>query len=115
VHGRAADDLAGQKRTKSPHRQRFLRRVIAHREGVARGVLHEIVAHHIAQLVTDVGYRIVFVGRAHRTALERDHLQPGLGQFLREDAAGPAQPDDDGVDFLQFGCHVVLLSSCPRC
>ena len=115
VHGRAADDLAGQERAEPPHRQRFLRGIVAHRERVARGVLHEVVTHHVAQLVADIGHRIVLVGAAHRAALERDHLQPGLGQFLREDAAGPAQPDDDGVDFFQFGRHVVLLSSCRRC
>ena len=29
--------------------------IIAYRNGVARGVLHQIVAHDVAQLVADIG------------------------------------------------------------
>src|SRR5262249_50298785 len=71
-------------------------------------VLHELVAYHVAQLVADVGQREILVGRAHRAALERNYLEPGRGQLLRHDAAGPAQPDDDGIDLFQLGRHVVL-------
>src|SRR5262249_2835708 len=51
VHGRAADHLAGQERAKASHRQRVLRRIVADGERVTRGVLHEVVAYHEAQLV----------------------------------------------------------------
>src|SRR5262245_4439397 len=87
---RAADDLTGQERAKASHRQRFLRRVVADSERVARGVLHEIVAYHEAQLVAHDRHRKILFRAAHRSALERDHLESCLGQFLRQDAAGPA-------------------------
>ena len=108
MHGGAADDFAGQERAEPAHRQRLLLRVVAHGDGVARGILHQVVAHDITQLVADIGQRVIVLAGAHGAAFERDHLQPGLGQFLRQNAAGPAQPYDDDVDFLEFRGHGAL-------
>ncbi len=115
VRARAAHALARQERPQPPHRQRFLRDVVADRQRVARGVLHQPVTHHVAQLVADVGHREILVGGIQAAAFECDHLHPGFGQFLRQDTAGPAEPDDDDIDFLELRCHVMLLSSGPRC
>ena len=48
VHAGTADHLARQERAEPAHRQRFLGRIIAHGNGVARGVLHQVMAHDIA-------------------------------------------------------------------
>ena len=106
MHGGAADDLARQERTEPTHRQRILLRVVAHGDGVARGVLHQVVTHDITQLVTDIGQCVIIFAGAHATAFERDDFQAGLGQLLGQNAAGPAQADDDDVDFLEFRGHV---------
>src|SRR5262245_2973766 len=106
VHGRATDALAGQERAKASHRQRVLRRVVADGERVTRGVLHEVVAYHEAQLVPHDWHRKILLGAAAHSALERNHPEPRLGQFLRQDAAGPAQPDNDCIDFFQFCRHL---------
>ncbi len=101
--------VAGQERAEPPHRQRFLRRIVADRQRVARRVHHQVVAHHVAQLVADVRHRVVVGGGAHGAALERDHLETGFGQLLGQDAAGPTETDDDDIDFLQLRDHGVLL------
>ena len=118
VQAGTTDRLAGQERTQPAHRQGVLLRRVAHRHRVARGVLHHFLALHVAQLVAHLLQLEVGVGGGHLAAFERDHLQPGLGEFLREDAARPAEADDDRVDFLQFpGCHVEvsgqLMSAMP--
>src|SRR4029077_19575107 len=112
----AADHLAGQERAEPTHRECFLGRTVAHRDGVARGVLHQVVAYDIAQLVADVGQRIIVLARARCATLERDHLQTEFRQFLGENAASPAQPDDDNIDFFEFGGHgppPQLISAMP--
>src|SRR6185295_284201 len=74
VVARAADAFARQERPEPAHRQRLLRDAVADGERVARRVLHQLVADHVAQLVADIGYRVVLFGRLHAAALERDHL-----------------------------------------
>ena len=108
MHARSADHLAGQERAEAAHRQRFLGWIIADRQRVPRSVHHEVVPHHVAQLVADVRNRIVLVGRANLAALDRDDLHPGFRQFLRQDTARPAQADDDDIHFLEFRDHAVL-------
>ena len=105
VHTRAAHYFAGQERTEAAHRQRLLRHVVADGQRVLRGVLHQVVAHHIAQLVANVRHLIVARGAAAATALQRQHFQSGFSQFFRENAASPAQTDQDDIDFLQFFRH----------
>src|SRR5262249_43107809 len=106
VHGRATDALAGQERAKASHRQRVLRRVVADGERVTRGVLHEVVAYHEAELVAHDWHRKILLRTADRSALERDPHEPCLGQLLRQDAAGPAKANDDGINFFQFCRHL---------
>ena len=43
----------------------------------------------------------VLAWREVRATLKPDHSEPGLGQFARHDAAGPAHPDHDRIDILQ--------------
>ncbi len=115
VHAGAADALARQERAEPAHRQRFLRGIVANRQRVALGVHHQFLPHHVAQLVTDVGQRVVGTTGAHLAALERDDLEARVGELLRQNAAGPAEPDDGDVDFFQFCGHVRPLSSGPQC
>src|SRR5579872_3628163 len=49
--------------------------------------------------------RVIVLRRTHGAALERDDLQPGLGQLFGENAAGPAKTNDDDVDFREPGYH----------
>ena len=51
-------------------------------------------------MVREVGNRV-----AKAAALDRDDLESRVGQLLRENAAGPAKPDDDGIDLLQSRRH----------
>ena len=115
VHARAADALARQERAEAAHRQRLLRGIVADGQRVALGIHHQFLTHHVAQLVTDVGQRVVGAAGAHLAALERDDLEAGVRELLRQNAAGPAEPDDGDVDFFQFRGHVRPLSSGPRC
>src|SRR5581483_11103338 len=105
MDGRAADAFARQERAELAHRQGLLRGIVADGQRVARGVLHQIVTLDIAQLVADVRQRVVVLRRAHSAALERDHLHARRGEFLGENAAGPAETDDDDIDFLELGEH----------
>jgi hypothetical protein len=105
VHAGSADHFAGQERAEPAHRQRLLLRAVAHGDGVARGVLHQVVAHDIAQFVADIGQRVVVLARTRGAALECYHLQASFRQFLGENAAGPAQPDDDDIDLFEFCGH----------
>jgi hypothetical protein len=115
VHAGAADNLTRQERAEATHRQCLLRGIVADGDGVARGVLHQVMTHDVAQFVANVGQRIIIFARTRCAALKRDHLQAGFRQFLGENAAGPAQPDDDDIDFLEFGGHGLPLNSYPRC
>ena len=115
VHAGATHHLAGQERAEPAHRQRLLLRIVAYGDGVTRGVLHQVVAHDIAQLVADIGQRIVVLARTRGAAFKGDHLQAGFRQFLGENAAGPAQPNDDDIDLFEFCGHGPPLNSCPRC
>ena len=56
----------------------------------------------IAQFVLRVGGREVGCGVAPGPALDRDDVQARLGEFLREDRAGPAEADDDDVGARQL-------------
>ena len=92
VHAGAADALARQERAEPAHRQRFLRGIVAHGQRVALGIHHQFLPHHVAQLVTDVGQRIVGTAGAHLAALERDDLEAGRRRAPCQDAAGPPSP-----------------------
>jgi hypothetical protein len=105
VHAGAAESFTRQKRPELAHRQGALGLAVAKCQRVARRVLHQRVAHRVFQLVANQRNREVRVGRAHAAALERDHVHARLAQFLRENAAGPSEADDDDVNFFQACGH----------
>src|SRR5262249_37717558 len=70
-----------------------------------RHIHHQVVALRITQLVADQRHREIVLRTARPAALQRDDLQSGLSEFLREDAAGPAHADDDDINGSKFGCH----------
>ena len=97
VDAGAADAVAGLERAPLPDRQRRLSVAVAERQRALRGLLKEIEPDPVAQLigrVTDVegGGRV-----APRTALNRDDIEPLVGELLREDRAGPAEANDHDV------------------
>jgi hypothetical protein len=115
VHAGTADDFTGQERPEPAHRQRLLLRIVAHGDGVARGVLHQIVSHDITQLVADIGQRIVALARTRRAALKGYDFQAGFSEFLGKNPAGPAEPNNDDIDLSEFGGHGApqLMSEMP--
>jgi hypothetical protein len=64
------------------------------------GVLEELVADRVPQLVVVV-LEVAGVAPANAAAFKADHMQAGLRQLMGDDAADPADPDDDDVDLLQ--------------
>src|SRR6202022_753916 len=107
---------AGQERAEPAHRQRLLLRIVAYGDGVTRGVLHQIVSHDITQLVADIGQRMVALAGTRGAALKCYDLKASLSQFLGKNPAGPAEPNDDDIDFSEFGGHGAppqLMSEMP--
>jgi hypothetical protein len=109
VHTRAADAFARQERSEPAHRQRLLRGIVADRERVFLRIHHEVVVHHVAQLVAHGGHGKIGLGAAHAAALQGNDLQAGGTQFLREYPARPAQSRDNDIDLFQPGRHAALL------
>ncbi len=70
------------------------------------GVLEQLLAHRVFQIVAHAREREVLARRALGAALEADDVEARLGQFARHDAAGPADADHDRIDFLENGRHV---------
>ena len=106
VHARAAHARRRPERAELAHRKRGLRAIVAEGERLAVRLLEEAVAHGVAQLVLDRGGREVGNGVAEAAALDREDLQPRVGELLREDARGPAeahQHDVDGRKALRHG------------
>ena len=97
--------LPGLKRAELPDRQRRLAVVIAERQRALRRSLEQIEPHRIAQLVRRVTDVEGGGGVAPRTALDRDDVEPLVGELLREDRAGPAEADDHDVLCGQLRCH----------
>src|SRR6516164_4754042 len=106
VHGRAAHDLTGQERAKASHRQRFLRRVVADSERVARGVLHEGVAYHEAQLVATIGTAKSFSGLRIAPRSSATTLSPAsVNSFAR---MPPVQPSPTMTASTSFNFVAIL-------
>ena len=97
MDARAADPGAGQPSTKLTDRQGGFVQVVPEGPRLVRGVLEEIVANCIAQLVVVV---LELGGAAIVAALEPDNRQACLGQLGGDDPADPADSDDRNVDFL---------------
>ena len=83
-------------------------RVVAEGQRLLRRAQEQLVADAIAQLVRRVGGREVGGGVAPGAALDRDDVQPGVGQLMGQDRAGPAEADDDDVLGGQLACAVIV-------
>ena len=97
MHAGAADAVAEHERAPVAHRQRRLVGVVAERHRHLRRPQKQLVLEPIAQLVLRVGDRKIGRGVAPRAALDRDDVEARVGQFVGENGAGPAEPDDDDV------------------
>ena len=108
VIARTAHAFAWKERAEPADRQpEFVRRV-AERDGVDRIVLHQLEPRRIAQFIAQVRQHEIIAGDVVLTALEPNHIEPGLGELARHDGAGPPHADHDGIDFLQACCHGAL-------
>jgi len=58
-----------------------------------------------AQIVADARHAEIVFRRAHAAALEGDDLVACRGEFFCQDTAGPAETDEQNIDFFEFGCH----------
>src|SRR5580704_3248740 len=86
---------------------------MAQRDGLHLGVLEQLVPVHVFELVAHARQREVLARRALGATLEPDHVEAGLGQFARQDAAGPADADHDRIDLFQERCHGWSLPARP--
>ena len=100
----AAEAVADRGDIPLAHRQRHLVRGVAQRVGLHSGVLHQLLAHPVFQLVTDARQREILRRHFWRAALQADDGKARLGEFARHDAAGPSHADHHGIDgFHNFG------------
>ena len=108
MHAATADAVRRHERAPAPDRQRGLVHLVAERDGGLVGPQEQFVPDVVAQLVLRVGGREIGRRVAPRAALDRDDVEPFVGQFVREDRAGPAEPDDDHVFFGEDARHYRL-------
>src|SRR5690242_4424434 len=80
------------------HRQRRLLHVVAKGQRLPFRLLEDRVAHGVAELVLNECRRKIGDRVAKCSTLQRQDLQPGIGELLRQDAAGPAEADQHDVD-----------------
>ncbi|KAG1385983.1 hypothetical protein G6F60_014644 [Rhizopus arrhizus] len=78
---------------------------MADRHGFLGQVLEQLAAHGIRQLVDHLRVLGVLRRVLHAAALQRQHVQPGFGQFLTQDRTGPAEPDQDPIHFIFLDRH----------
>ena len=93
----AADAVAEHESTPVAHRQGRLTGVVPERHRHLRRLQEKLVLQAVAQLVLRVGDGKIGGRVAPGTTLERNNVEPGLRQFVCENGAGPAEPNDDGV------------------
>ena len=111
VHAAAADAVRRHERAPVADRQRGLVHLVAEREGRLVGPQKQFVADAIAQFVLRVVRRKFRRRVAPGAALDRDDVQPFVGQLVGHDRAGPAEPDDDDVFFWKLARHARLSLS----
>ena len=78
---------------------------MAYRDRLLGQVLEQLAAHRVRQLVQHLGILGVLGRVLHRAAFQRQHLQPGFGQFLAHDRAGPSETDQHRVHFVFLDRH----------
>ncbi len=114
MHAGATHPLARQEGTPFADRQRGLALIVAEGESLVGGLLEQMMAPHIAQLVLVEGRGEIGGRVAPLAALDGQDVEAGIGQFLGDDGAGPAEPDQQHVDGRQSGRHAQLLTGVPR-
>src|SRR5262249_42877145 len=114
MHTGAADALARRERAPAPHRQRLLARKMPEGDSVEGRVLDELGAARVTQFVADRRQDEIVAWHAVRPAFEADHAEPGLGEFARQDRAGPAHPHHDRIDFFQARSHGSYSFASPK-
>src|SRR5580693_5773584 len=100
-----AEADAGQERAEPTNRQGRLARRVAQRHGFELGVLEQLLAHRIFEVVAHAWEREVLARRPVRPAFETNHLEARLGELAGQNAAGETDPDADGIDFLENDGH----------
>jgi hypothetical protein len=113
VHARSTQAVAGQERAELADRQRGLARVVAEGQRLAVGVLEQLVANRVRQLVVDVRNGEVRVGVAKLAALETDDGATRFRQLGGDDRSGPTETDTDRVDRLEVRSHLLPPSLGP--
>src|SRR5258708_1631188 len=97
VNASATNPVAGLERAPLPDRQRRFSVAVAKRQRALGGLLKEIEPNPVTQLVG----RVTNVERGGRVtpraALNRNDIEPLIGEFIRENRAGPAEANDHDV------------------
>ena len=101
----AADAIAEHEGAPVAHRERRLIGVVAERHRHLRRPQEQFMLQTIAQLVLGIGNRKIGRGVAPRAALDRHHIEAFVRQFVGENGAGPAEPDDGHVFTGKFLRH----------
>ena len=111
MHAAAADAVAEHEGAPVAHRQRRLTGIVAERHRHLRRPQKKLVLQAIAQFVLRVGNRKVGRGVAPRAALDGDDVEPGIGEFVGENRAGPAEADDDHILAGKLARHIEVSSN----
>ena len=114
VRARPADPRARQEGAEPPQRQRGFRRRVPQRYRLGLRILEQFLAHRVFEIVAHGGKREILACRTVGAALEPDDLEPGLGQFAGENAAGKPDADADRIDFLEHRGHCCFSSHAWR-
>src|SRR5258707_5926841 len=105
VYAPAADAVGRHKRPPTTDRERGLVHLVAERKRSLVRSQEQLVANAVAQFVLHIARREISRRVAPRTALDGDDVEPFVGQFVRHDRTGPAEPDNDNVFFGESARH----------
>lgn len=110
VHQGPARAGARQKAFPAAHGQGGVARAVAKGHGLAAAVLHQGLAHRVAQLVVHVRTLEIGHGRLRLAALQAHDLETGTCEFACQHRPDQAHAQHDGIDFRQTdGGHVNAL------
>lgn len=110
VQAGATDAVAGKEGGELAVGQRGIVDPVADAHGALGEILEQLAAGVVGQLVEGVGVGTVGIGIAVLAALQRHHVEPGLGQLLGQDRSGPAEADHHRVHRFECRRHVQPLS-----
>src|SRR6204780_5084399 len=99
VDAAATDAVHWHERAPRAYRQRLLAHFVAKGERELRRAQKKLMPDAIAQFVLVEGRRIIGRRVAPWPALDRNHVETFVGQFVRDDRAGPAEADDSHILF----------------